>query len=119
VTDQAEQYSLGDEFRAPRLETRADQLMREAHEYLERNPRFWDQFCKRAFQLIRRGHEHYGAKALVEVIRWHTDIGATEEDFKVNNNHVTSFARIFGTTYPEFDGFFRNRQRISERKLAK
>ena len=108
----------GGEFRLPVLETRADELDRQAQEYLERNPRFWKEFCERAFLLIRKGHEHYGAKAIVENIRWHTDIGLGEE-FKCNNNHTTSFARIFNNTYPEFGGFFRMRERTSERKLAK
>jgi len=101
--------------RFPVLESRADQIERAAHDFLKRNPEFWDEFCRRAFLLRRHGHKHYSARAIVQNIRWHTDIGDIGKDYKINDHHTPVFARMFNAAYPQMGGFFHLREQISKR----
>lgn len=88
--------------------------------YLEAYPDVWALFVRFAFQLIRSGREHGGAKAIVERIRWETATTAHYADiaFVVNNSATASLSRIFEATFPEQSGFFRMRRRAHERKVA-
>ncbi|MEM8608397.1 MAG: hypothetical protein AAGF92_14910 [Myxococcota bacterium] len=40
-------------------------------------------------------------------------------EYRINNNYVPFFARIFDATYPELRGFFRTRELISARKQVR
>ena len=80
----------------------------EACDFIGEHPDFWMRFCTFAHQMIRAGRDHYGAKAVVERVRWETAVKGGE-DFKINNNFVSTFVREFMRQYPEHDGFFRTR----------
>ncbi len=73
------------------------------------NPRVYELLIKYAFQLIERGHKHYGIGAVFERIRWHTEIETTDSDFKLNNNYRAFYTRKFNADFPDYDGFFRTR----------
>lgn len=81
--------------------------------YDRKHPQVWGEFRRLTFQLIRRGFKHYGAKAILEAMRFHTAI-QTGESPKLNNNHTAYYARKFMRRYPAHDGFFE----IRERQLA-
>jgi len=70
--------------------------------------RVWKDFERRALEMATV-RKHYGAKAIIEVIRWDTALrGGT--DFKMNNNWAPGLARRWlskhGRQHP---GFFRLR----------
>jgi hypothetical protein len=106
--------------RAPVLPAEPTALDRSTLNYLESYPDVWALFCRFAFELIRAGREHGGAKAIVERIRWECATSAhyADLDFVVNNSHTASLVRIFEATYPEQSGFFRTRKRPTESKRA-
>jgi hypothetical protein len=106
--------------RAPVLPAEPTALDRSTLNYLESYPDVWALFCRFAFELIRAGREHGGAKAIVERIRWETATSAHYADiaFVVNNSATASLARIFAATFPSQSEFFRTRKRPSERKAA-
>lgn len=114
----ADQLPLFD-LREPVRISRADVLERQTLEHLDQHPLVWALFVRFAFELIGAGHDHAGAKAIAERIRWHA---ATEamgaEGYIINNSHVSCMARLFARTYPEHASFFRFRKRISERRCA-
>lgn len=105
------------EHREPVRLTRRDELASEAEAFLEEHPDFWRAFCSFSFELVRAGHSRYGAKAVVERVRWHTAVSGGS-DFKVNNNHTATFARIFAATYPEHAHLFAFREQTSGRRAA-
>lgn len=47
----------------------------------------------------------------MEVVRWDIHIQTVSHDFKINNNHVPFYARMFMQAYPEHAGFFHTRSR--------
>lgn len=108
----------GNWYRPPVRLTRGDQIEEEAAAYLRDNPDFWQEFCRRSFQLIDAGRAHYAVAGIVEVIRWHSNLGRGEP-YRINNNHRAVFARIFEATYPEHTGFFRTRERVSQQRGAR
>jgi hypothetical protein len=75
----------------------------------EQNPQVWREFEKLALELIAAGRKRYGAKCIMEVVRFNRMI-ETRTDFKVNNSYVTYYARIFAIKYPQYEGFFEERK---------
>ncbi len=75
------------------------------------NPKIWALFEKYAMDLARRGFQHYGAKAVVERMRWHLNIELpVGEEFVMNNNYTSRLARRFVELHPEHGSLFRMRE---------
>jgi len=77
-------------------------------EYNEAHPEVYKTFEKMALALINKGVKHYGSKAIIEAIRYHTSVTEGKE-FKINNNITPLFARVFENKYPQHQGFFEKR----------
>ena len=103
----------------PEYETRLEQMRAAFVAYHRAHPSVWRLFARFTFQVIERGHRHYSADAVVHRIRWHATVETSGEGFKIRNNHVAFYARMFMSTYPEHDGFFRTCLRPSERQPPK
>ena len=80
--------------------------------YHRENPEVWDLFVRFTTDKIDLGYENYGAKAVMERIRWETSTGANSPELKINNNHTAFYAgrfnRLFGRK------FFRTRSNRTE-----
>jgi hypothetical protein len=68
------------------------------------NPAVWRQFERYALDAIQTQRK-LGAKAIMERVRWETEI-ERNEDFKVSNNWTAYYARIFALKYPAFRDYF-------------
>lgn len=84
-------------------------------EYHEINPHIYDEFKRYTMDLINMGRDHYGAKGIIEVIRYHRTVKAKgypldSKVFKINNNYAPDYARKFMEEYPQYASFFRTRQ---------
>jgi len=77
--------------------------------YHRANPTIWIAFEKLAIDLIDRGLKRYGAKAIMEVVRYHESIQRRGE-FDINNNYSSYYSRAFIKKYPQHDGFFEFRR---------
>ena len=94
---------------------RAEQIEQQAKQFHQQHEEVWYLFCQFTHELVRRGFRHYSAKGVFERIRWETATpGYNGYSFKLNNNYSCCYARWFMEKYPEYDGFFRTRARISE-----
>lgn len=67
------------------------------------NPQIWREFRDMAFRLIDNGYKHYGAKSIIEAIRFHRSVQTTEGPFKLNNNYTAYYARKFMNLYPQHE----------------
>nr|WP_299067101.1 hypothetical protein [uncultured Allomuricauda sp.] len=73
-------------------------------------PEVYIKFKNITFKAIKKGFENYGAKGVMELVRWHT-AGPTKEDgFKINNNYTSYYVRLFEKEFPQHEGFFRKRK---------
>lgn len=71
-----------------------------------KNPRIYRLFNRYARDLRVAGKSQYGAKAIMERIRWHLAVETTGEDFKINNNYTSCYARLMMTKNRRFKNFF-------------
>ena len=72
------------------------------------NPHVYRLFKRFTFQaLMKRRHKHLGAWLVVNRIRWETSIETTGEDFKISNDFVACYSRMYHYLYPAYDGLFR------------
>ena len=83
----------------------------------DENPKVYDALKVLAFQLVDRGHEHYGIKALCEVVRFEHVMVTNDASFKINNNFTALYARELMRREPRLSGFFETRERISRRSM--
>jgi hypothetical protein len=68
------------------------------------SPRVWRLFERFALQAAKTGR-NYGAKCIMERIRWEEEI-ENDTAFKVNNNYTAMYARLFAWKYPEHKDMF-------------
>jgi len=77
-----------------------------------KNPHIKSRLRRMALELKHKGHEHYGIKALIEVLRWDYAVRTRSAgDFKINNAFATPYAYLLMAENQELKGFFRTRQR--------
>jgi len=97
-------------------ESRYEQLRSKVMEFHKQNPIVWRLFAQFAVEQASKGFKHYSAKGVFERIRWETDQADADgrSTFKINNNFSAFYARAFMAKYPEYEGFFRLREQISQ-----
>lgn len=74
------------------------------------NPKVYELFKRFTFEAIAKKHRHYSADAIMHRVRWETSVQTAGGDFKINNNHVAFYARLFMSDFPEYQGFFETRK---------
>lgn len=100
--------------------TRQEEIDRQAAEFSAKHPIVSRLFVQFTFEAIERGFANYSVNAIFERIRWETDQADSDgrSTFKLNNNYRSWFARRFMQRYPQYNGFFRTRERISKHQHA-
>lgn len=78
----------------------------------ERNPIVYKTLVDLAREAKRKGRRQLGIAMLWERMRWelmiNTDAGHADlgDDFKLNNNYRSRYARLIMSREPDLDGFF-------------
>lgn len=88
----------------------AQHIVRKFSKYHVENPRVFELFKKYSYQLKNSGVKHYGVGAIMERIRWHIAVETTGDEFKINNNYRSCYARLLITKDPWFETFFKTRR---------
>lgn len=73
------------------------------------HPQVYLLFEKFALALINKGHKKLGAKMIVERIRWEITFEHQVNDsegFKINNDFVAHYARMFIKNHPTYKDYF-------------
>jgi hypothetical protein len=82
----------------------------------EANPEVYRLFKRFTLQAIRAGRQHYSAYAVCHQIRWHIEIVKRHEgDWKLNNNFIPFYARVFHRDFPQHADFFETRTLKADR----
>ena len=74
------------------------------------HPEVYTHFRHFANQIRTAGHTKYGAKTIIERIRWEMDLQVTDGEFKINNNFISRYARKLINEDTSFEGFFNLRE---------
>lgn len=75
------------------------------------HPEVYEWLRDKALALKRHGREHYGLRALWEVLRFHTAMGDLGGDYRLNDHFPPFYARLLMQQEPELRGFFEVRGR--------
>lgn len=78
------------------------------------HPEVYRAFKRLALSLYARGHHHWGAAAIFEVLRYESAISGKPDDaWKLNNDFRSRYSRLFMAEYaahPVLSQFFETRQ---------
>ena len=83
-------------------------------EWHEKNPEVWKMFERFAFEAIMNGHEKISHWLIINRIRWETSIVTKGGDFKISNDYIAFYARLWKETYPQYDKLFNTKKMIGE-----
>ena len=73
------------------------------------NPEFYELFCRFTREAISKGHLNLSAWLVVNRIRWETSIVTRGDDYKIRNDFIALYSRLFMAENPQYAGFFRTR----------
>lgn len=65
---------------------------------------------KIAWEMIRSGHKKIGIQACIEIFRWETRRHTISNDFKMNNNFASRYARMIMDRNPHWGQVFEIRK---------
>lgn len=92
-----------------------DRIEKEFRVFHKQQPSIWKEFERLALHAINKGRRHYSAKAIFEVIRWHSIDWKRDSihhyEYEINNNYTALYARMFAKRHPQHKNFFRMRAR--------
>jgi hypothetical protein len=78
------------------------------------NPMVWQYFQKFAFEAIAKNRKKISHWLIINRIRWEVYIITTGEEFKISNNFIAWYARLWIETYPEHKTLFNTKRMIGE-----
>ena len=83
------------------------ELFKKVH---EKKPQIYEEFKKATFKLIKAGVPRYSADGIMHVVRFLTvQTMHPDSNFKISNNTITFYARLFVRDFPQHKDFFRYR----------
>jgi len=80
------------------------------------NPQVWEKFREYTLEAVNSGRRHYSHWAIINRIRWNREIETKGGEFKISNDYICFYARLFHAKYPEHGEFFRLKM-LKEEKL--
>lgn len=70
------------------------------------NPEVWKYFEKFALEAVNKGKKKISHWLIINRIRWEVSIVTTGKDFKISNNHIAFYARLWNERYPQYSKLF-------------
>jgi hypothetical protein len=85
-------------------------LGREWIRWHSENPKFFEYFEDFTFEAINKGHDRLSGWLIANRVRWETMIVTKGNDYKIKNDYIALFSRLFMVRNPEYVGFFRTKR---------
>ena len=86
-------------------------------EWHKANPHVWNLFERFALEAARSGRKNFSHWLIMNRIRWETAISTTSDDFKIRNDYIAYYARLFMAMHPKYEGFFRTKKMKGESEI--
>jgi hypothetical protein len=74
------------------------------------NPEFFVLFERFTAEALRRGHKNLSGWLIANRVRWETSIVTTGNDYKISNDFIALFARLYMVRNQQHVGFFRTKR---------
>ncbi len=81
------------------------------------NPQVYSKFCEYTYDAINSGRKHYSHWAIINRIRWNREIETKGDEFKISNDYICFYARLFHAKNPEHKDFFKLKPLKEEKKI--
>jgi len=78
------------------------------------NPMIWEYFKKFALEAIANHHKKISHWLIINRIRWEVYIVTTGKDFKISNDFIAFYARLWRQEFPQHRDLFNIKQMIGE-----
>jgi len=78
--------------------------------YLPENLPVYAAFEREALAVVARGHQHYSARTIIEVMRHESAMREAGSEWKLNDRHTPCLARLFGLMHPAHQALFELRE---------
>lgn len=88
-------------------ETEADRKFKDFH---EKNPQVYKALVSLALSAVAAGRKKLSIELLINRVRWDFMMQTTDEDYKINNNYKSRYARLIMAQEPKLEGLFNTRE---------
>ena len=86
----------------------------------QENPKVYELFKDFALRAIKtalaRNQKYLSADMIMHRIRWETLVETTDDTYRINNNWVANYSRMFQKEFAEYSHFFKNRKTQTEKE---
>jgi len=96
--------------RDTRVVVRESRLDTQFANFHAHNPDVYSELARLARQARDAGRRRIGIKMLYEVVRWHRFITTSGDEFKLNNNFHSRYARLLMENEADLGGLFELRE---------
>lgn len=80
----------------------------------DENPAIWAYFEKYTLDVIASGKTKISHWLIINRIRWEVSIATTGSDFKISNNYIAFYARLWAEKYPQYASLFNTKKMAGE-----
>jgi hypothetical protein len=98
--------------------TKAEANKRKFEDFNAVNPKVYALFCQFTQEVIDAGFTSYSAYAIMHRVRWEGAVVTKGDPYKISNNHIPFYARLYAQEHPKYKEFFLLRELTTERKAA-
>jgi hypothetical protein len=78
------------------------------------NPDVWKYFEMFSLQAIAHGRKKISHWLIINRVRWETSIVTTGKDYKISNDYIAFYARLWNAKYPQHNELFTTKKMIGE-----
>lgn len=89
-----------------RKRKKTNKLRKAFEKFHKAHPEVYQYFRWFASEAIISGRKRFSAYLIANRIRWETQILTGNHKFKINNNHIAFYARMFAQEFPEYSDLF-------------
>ena len=83
-------------------------------EWHQKNPQVWQMFERFAYEAVVSGHKKISHWLIINRIRWETSIVTKGNDFKISNDYIAFYARLWKAKHPAHKDLFNTKRMIGE-----
>lgn len=104
--NQGEQMKIGSEL--------FEQRKRDFWEWHEANPKVWEYFERFSLEIVASGRNKVSHWLIINRIRWEVYFETTGDEFKISNDYIAFYARLWRDRHPEHKDLFTIKHMIGE-----
>ena len=83
-------------------------------EWHKENPDVWKYFERFSLEAVGSGRKKVSHWLIINRIRWEVTIITTGSEFKISNDHIAFYARLWKAKYPQYKDLFNTKKMIGE-----